>query len=690
MTERSSSRRALLVIATAAALACVVGAGLWWSGARVAADAPETRAQAPTEATPSRGITGTVVDSTGAPIADATVFTGAGAQAKTRSDGRFALSELPPGTHLLDARAEGYVSPGPQSMRRVEVTLTDGEPIAGLRLALQRPARLSGHILASGAAVPGARIGAYYLFADGLDARLEPFAVEALARSGADGRFEITSLTPGRLRLLVEAEGHAFVESQELYLEPGELREGVEIDLAPRALLTGAVRDEQGAPVAAQLRLRGGPLARSRVVDTRADGTYVFRDIPPGLYRLEASAPGYRSEARDSVRVVADKPSREDLELRPASGIFGQVLRPSGEPAASSFVWLSADQGRPHLLRADEQGRFEWENPAASGYVAQALAREHASSPEVAVVRGEELVLQLRPGGAVLGRVIGPAGRPVQSFSVGVEAIEVDGPRPYRPASLGSEKINNSRGAFEFASLRPGAYWFRVQTTRYAPQVSQRVVVRGGTSVTDVVIRLDQGGEITGTVTDEETGEPVAGARVMVFNPSSPFAANQTRTGADGRYTLAGVAPGRRSVRVTKNGYLSTVEAGVAVTPAAPARRDVQIRRQKPGERMQFHGIGAVLRKTDDGVQVMRVMDGLPASQFGLADGDYIRAVDREPVEGLRLESVIEQIRGESGVPVELEIEREGQGRMTVEIERGRVVVKGRTGIGRPRPPRTR
>jgi protocatechuate 3,4-dioxygenase beta subunit len=677
MAAPQSKKRIFIVAGFIALLA--IGGGIAWLALAGTGDSQEKSEAREAEASKQEafvGIAGRVVDSTGAPVSDATVSAGEDMQVTTDDAGEFRFDGLAPGTYELDASADGFATAGPAAMRRVEVTFSDGQSVDDLRLVLRRPATLTGRVVAAGDPVSGARLGLYYLFAEGLDGRLQPYALDGIAESADDGSFTLDSIAPGRFHVLVEADGHALAESQEVYLEPGEERGDLVIDLDPSALLTGEVVDENGDPLDAELNLRGGSLARSRSISTDTDGKYVFRDLSPGSYVIEAQARGYRTELIKDIEVSADQPAERNIVMEPASGIFGRVLTPTGEAAGNTFVYVEPDQGRRRVLRTDQLGRFEWPDAPRPDYVATAVARLHGDSEPTRIVSGEEAVLQLSAGGSVQGRVVGPNGQPVQSFSVGVESVDVEGIRPYRPASIDIKDVNDSAGRFQFPSLRPGKYWFRVQTARFASKTSDPVVVRAGDAVSDLVIRVGAGGTISGRVTDEQSGAPVQGAMVVVFDPSSPFAANQTRSDQQGEYRLEGVPPGRRSIRVNKNGYLSTVAAGVSVQPNGATTRDVSIRKQKPGERMQFHGIGAVLRETDKGVRVLNVMDGHPASEFGLERGDYIRRVDRESVEGMRLGSVIEQIRGQQGVPVELEIERPAKGRMTLEIERGRVVVK--------------
>ncbi len=128
---------------------------------------------------------------------------------------------------------------------------------------------------------------------------------------------------------------------------------------------------------------------------------------------------------------------------------------------------------------------------------------------------------------------------------------------------------------------------------------------------------------------------------------------------------------------------MTQVVAGVEVTSEKTTSRDITLEPAAPGARFAFHGIGATLGKSDRGVVIQDIMDGSPSQSFGLEKGDVIVSVDGKDSNDMRFVDVINTIRGEEGVPVAIEVLREGQGRMTIDVERGRVVVKDR---GQPQP----
>src|SRR5688572_2955786 len=94
------------------------------------------------------------------------------------------------------------------------------------------------------------------------------------------------------------------------------------------------------------------------------------------------------------------------------------------------------------------------------------------------------------------------------------------------------------------------------------------------------------GPAISGRVTDR-TGKPIAGARVEAREPASIVRADistlpdavfagtparaEARTGADGAFTLRGLASGRWDVHASAAGHAPASEPGVLLPPAAAA-----------------------------------------------------------------------------------------------------------------------
>ena len=89
----------------------------------------------------------------------------------------------------------------------------------------------------------------------------------------------------------------------------------------------------------------------------------------------------------------------------------------------------------------------------------------------------------------------------------------------------------------------------------------------------------------------------------------------------------------------------------------------------------QFDGVGIEVYTTQAGeVTISRVMEGQPAEEAGLKEGDVIIGVDGEDVRGKMLSDVAAKIRGREGVEVSIQVLRRSTGE-TLEFTMKRAVV---------------
>jgi hypothetical protein len=80
--------------------------------------------------------------------------------------------------------------------------------------------------------------------------------------------------------------------------------------------LRGIVSDPQGRPVAgATIELINEEKNISRTQSTDEDGAYLFTSIPPGTYRMEIQAKGFKKASIREVNALVDTPSNVDHQL---------------------------------------------------------------------------------------------------------------------------------------------------------------------------------------------------------------------------------------------------------------------------------------------------------------------------------------------------------------------------------------
>ncbi len=600
-------------------------------------------------------------------------------------EGRFAFDALLPGTYVLDVvPAEGFVRAGPPGIGRREVVVLDGSAgragVSGVELLLHKPGVVSGRVTAAGKAIKDARLSLAYMFAEGVNgSALEPFSLGEVVKTEANGAFTFENVAPGRLRVMVETDDYAFAESREVFLRSGETRNGVLIDLVESGSIVGRVTAAENGVAAEVVLLGSAELGRARRVTADPAGNFEFLNVPVGRFSMRVQAPGYRSVVLE-VEVEDGAEARRDVALLAAAGIFGRVVDSENNAVAGALVWFrgGGNGQREPVVRTGNDGTFEWQDPPVGSWSAMAISPHYGSSKQVAAMLDQEIVLALGAGGSAAGRVVDLGGQPIATYAIAVDQFKAaDGEGvPYNMAEIGRLQISQADGAFAFDRLRPGTYVFRVQAAGLAPGFSQSVVVRSGVRQGGIEIRVGEGATVRGTVRSAEDNTPLAGAAVALWEPASALPPNVTRTDSEGNYELRGVQAGRHSLRVTHAEHLSEVSSGLDIRGSGVVRRDVKLLRRVAGQAFSFHGIGAVLQSGKRGIEVMSIMDGTPAAAFGLQPGDAIRSVDREQTSEMDLRRVVEMIRGEEGAAVQIEIDREGEGRMTLNIERGRVVVQ--------------
>ena len=75
----------------------------------------------------------------------------------------------------------------------------------------------------------------------------------------------------------------------------------------------------------------------------------------------------------------------------------------------------------------------------------------------------------------------------------------------------------------------------------------------------------------------------------------------------------------------------------------------------------QYGGIGAMIRKKDDGVMVSEPYEGYPAMTNGIKAGDLILKVDGRDTKGMDTEDVSKLLKGQAGTKVNIVTSRDGQ-----------------------------
>jgi protocatechuate 3,4-dioxygenase beta subunit len=329
---------------------------------------------------PLANIEGTVVNSTGAALTQMSVMltdalslgpSMSTMNARPDSEGRFQIRNVPPGQYRLTARstiapprpASGTTpaagrgraggrggGPGAQPVTvwaSVDLSV-DGRNLSDVILSLQRGVSVSGQIAFEGTTqTPPTDLTRMRVSISPVGR--SPFGGASAAQVDAAGRFTVSSVPPGRYRLNATGAGNWFTESamiggQDALDFPFEIKgdqnvSGVTITLTDRRTeLTGKVVDSKNQPAVdytivifpADPRYWAGASRRIQTTRPSTDGTYTFRNLPPGEYRIATPwdiEPGTTSDPAilqqleaSSMRVTLQAGERKVQNIRLGGG----------------------------------------------------------------------------------------------------------------------------------------------------------------------------------------------------------------------------------------------------------------------------------------------------------------------------------------------------------------------------------
>lgn len=566
--------RMSIAISTVIASAVVFAVTLaWWAGAAHETAAPPSEADAILDILPDArprpadadiavaGITGTVRDLEGEPLAGARVcawrLTAPWSTAERATpqcvdagpDGFYILTALPPLRHAIHASAPRH---RPARLDD-DLSLRPGERRGDVDFALAPGgARVAGVVQdVSGGVVEGAWVSN----GDGQGPGT------ASARSDAAGRFTLW-VSPGFVHLMGQADGYA--DATEYGSAPGE---ALVLRMTPESVLVGqVVMADTRAPVAGARVTVIGELGEAGAVGmgvTRTDAAGRFRlaRLQPGVYKPRVQAQGRHGEAERSVHLGLGETSNSlTIALHPVPTLAGRIAVAGGGVCPRGHVYLVSRTGLQSLVEAsDEAGEVRFPALRPDTYDVQVQCPGLVVPtifPPVTVsdVPVTGVVWEVMTGRAIRGTVVDAHGQAAAGLSVSAYT-EAPSPDPRLPTAGVDERID-AAGRFEISGLMPGAY--RVQVHGESLRTTQEPVLvelTAGSDADNVQIRLPPSGELRGVVVDER-GDPVGRLQVISRTDDSDGSFGAV-TASDGNFMIGSVAPGEYRVYASRPGPVS-------------------------------------------------------------------------------------------------------------------------------------
>lgn len=523
-----------------------------------------------------------VISPDGAPVAGARVTVGYASVGllqqvgETGPDGQVAIGPIVPGPYVVSADADGYL---PSEALSVDLGAT---PLPVQTLTLLRPGRIRGTVIdEAGQPVAEASIvvDSENLYSFG-ESTTRAGTFTALVRGGTlgvttgtvppipllsgmggsaeetgfsassdeRGEFSLDLLMPGTYRLRAVHGLHAASAVAVVTLTPGQTKDGVVLTLGRGVHVTGRVYDGNRRPLAG-VRVQLG------------DGSEVVTDMygvfdagyRRGRERLVLRGAGLIPEVIDLDLDEEDV----DLErlMQPAEGaLAGRVRDGNDRPIAGVRVTLTPADGltATQVVWTDDRGLFEFADLApgpgtigldhpdyAPAERAVKVAKGRGGAPiELGLVAGWTLELSVRAHGT--GEAIAGA------------RVEVDD-RLWSTDEEGAVIVRRLASERAKIVVRAGG-WVAQQETIDRPDDGEA----------RLVFELDEAAGMEGEVTDER-GEPVGGARVIVYARGDTAVLGEARTTADGHWSLPDLPEGDVTVQAIPPPALAEILAPVTV-----------------------------------------------------------------------------------------------------------------------------
>lgn len=407
------------------------------------------------------------------------------------------------------------------------------------------------------------------------------YSFDAGNRTGADGRFQITSsVQDAQLLYGVMALAHGFVPASANLTASNE--EGVELVMRRGWTVHGRVLAATDSAPLANATLIWRNLAVDRVLskelrqkyhtaETNAEGRFVLHGVPPGIPMVRVVCEGF---ANARAQLTSTNKNQELLfQLERGTTLAGRIVDGSGRAVAQARLELQAATPEQKVdlrgAHTDEEGRFQFADQLPGNYVLEVEA--HTFSPaglEITLPHEAELEVKLQKASTLRGTVVTASSGALQYSVMLLNAAE--------------KRVHSgvfTEADFQLDSAPAGE--FRVQ-----------LVADGGAAIDLGVVVIPPAAEVDlGQVSLDAAGGMVMG-QVVAFDTLQPLSALVFLNAKSGK----GKGKAARQLQVDSSGkfHFSGLEAGKYTLSAMPGGAYTS---SKP---MTF---------VSDGVSVMRLED---------------------------------------------------------------------------------
>lgn len=365
-------------------------------------------------------------------------------------------------------------------------------------------------------------------------------------RSGADGSFRFQGIPCNNSMVIDTFSGHhARTIAKTLNLVKGQvlsLELVLELVLEEGSSVSGVVNDKDSRPLARKQVL----IAKTdRILDSVGnehddgeikvrsgeDGTFQCENLAAGTYKITLAEPGYVRASHKGIQLAAGQDrSGFILVMDEGLAIGGRVVDSSQQPVKNALVrtvpefnlskimdMVESEKHR-NVVHTDENGLFRSAGLVAGTYNLEITRAGITDKSHKGFSAGSEDLLIVLESGGIAGIVVSiDDGEPVRKYRLGLQPTgSTDLLDPFGLKSTINRTIEDEQGKFEIACLSPGTYSMTVRAENLESRIMKNIVVKDGDVTRGILVMLAPEASVSGLVLDQQTGEPIEGARISM------------------------------------------------------------------------------------------------------------------------------------------------------------------------------
>jgi protocatechuate 3,4-dioxygenase beta subunit/subtilisin-like proprotein convertase family protein len=358
--------------------------------------------------------------------------------------------------------------------------------------------------------------------------------------SGVDGKYSyLAAPNDGVVSVVVSKPGYLFNPTSRT-VDTSESTNAVDFVGSGLYSVAGDVQ------IASSVRVEGAVVSVGPFTGTVQDGSFAVTGIPPGIYTVSLTHPGYRFVP--SGRQVEITESGVQLGTFIAEGalrISGTITDANGSSLSGVSVRLTGPQVDRSVTTASD-GQYAFTDLEPLDYTVRPDAADRLMDPSVQVLRlvDSDLVADFTANPTeISGLVLDGTGQPISGVTV---------------QAGGQTAITDSTGAYRIQGLSRGSYIVELSHPTLSLFPASREVLVGESSITDLDFIQSTG--LSGRVTDASDGG-VSGVEVTLNGTASI----QTRSITDSTSGQALVSEGtvERVFRIPDEGTVAGLRVAV-------------------------------------------------------------------------------------------------------------------------------